>query len=323
MTVLTRSGLALGFTHEDSPVIAAWAGPTEIGNMKSLDQISQPVGMVDNSILGPHGSIPVRWYSPADGTERNGAATIVWIHGGGFFKGDLDHPESHDVARTLAAAGFTVVTVAYRLVTVAKFQRSARGFGWTPALRYPVPVDDVVAVVRAVQREAPNGVILGGASAGACLSAGAVLRLIDDAADALVGVIFAYGFFHPQLPKRLPDLRSRLRGRRRFVHTPLLLNLMNLHYAGRRAALAERHAFAGGHAMHDFPSTLMIDADRDSMRSSGGQFAQELSAAGCLVDYHKLPGTFHAFLNRPHGFGYADGMRLIVNWARQVQTTQP
>ncbi|MFC5931903.1 alpha/beta hydrolase fold domain-containing protein [Cryobacterium melibiosiphilum] len=52
-------------------------------------------------------------------------------------------------------------------------------FGRSPAVHYPVPVDDVVAVVRAVQREAPNGVILGGASAGACLSAGAVLRMAD------------------------------------------------------------------------------------------------------------------------------------------------
>jgi hypothetical protein len=53
---------------------------------------------------------------------------------------------------------------------------------------------------------------------------------------------------------------------------PMLLNLTYLHYSGTRTALTERYAFAGGHARHEFPSTLMIDADRDSMRSSGGQF---------------------------------------------------
>ena len=244
----------------------------------------------------------------------------MWIHGGGFFKGGLDQPESNDVARTLAAAGFTVVTVAYRLATVSRFRWSERGWGWHPAVHYPLPVDDVVAVVREVRSGAPNGVILGGASTGACLSAGAVLRLVDDGADALVGVFFAYGFFHALLPKRSPDLRSRLRGRRRFLHTPMLLNLTNLHYSGTRTALTERYAFAGGHALHDFPSTLMIDADRDSMRSSGGQFAQELSAAGTVVDYHVLPGTFHAFLNRPHDQSYTEGMRLIIDWARQAES---
>jgi acetyl esterase/lipase len=79
--------------------------------------------------------------------------------------------------------------------------------------------------------------------------------------------------------------------------------------------MAERHAFAGGHALHEFPSTLMIDSDRDSMRSSGGLFAQELSAAGIMVDYHVLPGTFHAFLNRPQEPSFTDGMRLIIDWA--------
>lgn len=42
-------------------------------------------------------------------------------------------------------------------------------------------------VVLAVQREAPNGVILGGASAGACLSAAAVLRMAGDGASTLAG----------------------------------------------------------------------------------------------------------------------------------------
>ncbi|WP_166784081.1 alpha/beta hydrolase [Cryobacterium suzukii] len=283
--------------------------------MTPLDQISMAVHSVDSTIQGPHGSIPVRWYSPPTGTAHLRSATIVWIHGGGFFKGNLDQPESHDVARTLAAAGFTVVTVGYRLATFSRFRRSPRGIGWSPAVHYPIPVDDVVAVVREVQREAPNGVILGGASAGACLSAGAVLRMADEKNDPLVGVFFAYGFFHAALPKRSPDLRGRLRGRRRFVHTPMLLNLTNLHYAGTRTAMAERHAFAGGHALHEFPPTLMIDSDRDSMRSSGGLFAEELSAAGVVVDYHVLPGTFHAFLNRPHESDFTEGMRLIIDWA--------
>ncbi|MFC5931904.1 hypothetical protein D6T64_02025 [Cryobacterium melibiosiphilum] len=75
----------------------------------------KPVNSIDSMIQGPHGLIPVRRYSPSLGMSPVSFAPIVWIHGGGFFKGSLDQPESHDVARSLAAAGFQVVTVDYRL----------------------------------------------------------------------------------------------------------------------------------------------------------------------------------------------------------------
>jgi acetyl esterase/lipase len=282
----------------------------------------KPVNSIDSVIQGPHGPIPVRRYSPPLGMSPASSAPIVWIHGGGFFKGSLDQPESHDVARSLASAGFQVVTVDYRLASISRFRRSSSGFGRSPSVHFPVPVDDVVAVVRAVQREAPNGVILGGASAGACLSAGAVLRMADDGAAPLAGVFFAYGVFHAALPKRARTLRRRLRGKRRFVHTPTLLNLTNLYYAGTRSAMLEAHAFPGGHPLHDFPPTLMIDADRDSMRASGGQFARELSGAGIASSYHVLPETFHAFLNRPNEPVFADGLQLVIDWARDIQSKQ-
>ena len=64
----------------------------------------------------------------------------------------------------------------------------------------------------------------------------------------------------------------------------------------------------------------MIDADRDSMRASGGQFARELQAAGIAANYHMLPDSFHAFLNRPNEPGFADGLGLIIDWARDIQS---
>lgn len=66
----------------------------------------------------------------------------------------------------------------------------------------------------------------------------------------------------------------------------------------------------------------MVDADRDSMRCSGGRFAQELSATGVAVDHHMLPETFHSFLNRPQEPIFTDGMRLITDWARRLPSGQ-
>ena len=265
-----------------------------------------PAHTLSAVVSGPHGPVPVRQYAPPAGSTL---PPIVWVHGGGFFKGDLDLPETHEVARTLAAAGHQVVTVDYRLATIGPRRPGAS------SIRYPVPVDDVVAVVRAVQAEYPDGVILGGASAGACLAAGAVLRLAADDAPPLRGVFLAYGFFHAALPERSREVLARLRGRRKYTHLPALLNLTNRNYAGSTAALNEPFAFPGGHPLHQFPPVLMLDAESDSMRASGGQFARELTDAAVPVEYHVLAGTAHAFLNRPHDPGFAEAIGLIGAWA--------
>jgi acetyl esterase len=279
---------------------------------------AERVHAVDSVIHGPHGPIPVRRYSPAPGTSALGTAPIVWVHGGAFLFGDLDLPESHEVARALAGAGFTVITVDYRLAAIPGLRWPGRTSAPTGRVHYPVPFDDVVAVVRAVQAEFVDGVILGGASAGACLSAAAALRLTSDGRPRLRGIFFCYGLFHARLPARSRELRSRLRGRRKYTHAPLLLNLSNLVYAGSRAALADPYAFPGGHPVSGFPPALFVDAESDSMRASGETFARELGAAGESVEYHVLPDADHAFLNRPGTVAFAAGIRLIVGWARRV-----
>lgn len=289
-----------------------------MGNVNLSEKLLHAVTWTDSTVIGPHGPIPVRYYSPPSDSASVSTKPIVWIHGGGFFKGDLEQAESHEVGQALAAAEFRVITVAYQLATVMRFRRTTRGLCRFPAVHYPVTVDEIVAVVRQVQRQPPTCVILGGASAGACLVAAAVLRLAGDGTDALAGTFFTYGLFHARLPNRMRGLRLRLRGLRRFVHTPTILNLMNFHYEGRLSALSQSDAFPGGHPLQGFSPTLMIDADHDSMRASGSRFAQELGAAGIAVDYQVIPGTFHAFLNRPQEPSSAKGVDLIAEWARGV-----
>jgi len=59
------------------------------------------------------------------------------------------------------------------------------------------------------------------------------------------------------------------------------------------------------------------------VRASGGQFARELSAGGIALNYHVLPGAFHAFLNRPHDPSFGDGIRHIIDWALQLSVASP
>jgi len=272
----------------------------------------------DGSVEGPHGPIPMRRYVPPEGTASISSVPIVWVHGGGFFMGGLDLPESHATAVALARAGFPVITVAYRLARFSPLSLASKAFPRAGGVHYPVPLDDVVAVVKDVQREHPDGIIVGGASAGACLVASAVRRLAGSGEGPVRGVFLTYGFFHAALPTSYRALVSRVKGRRRVTHAPAFLNLANLHYAGSRAALLEPHAFPGGHPVEVFPPTLMVDADRDVMRASGELFAHELQEAGVPVEYHVLDDESHAFLNRPASPAFAEAVGLIAEWARKL-----
>lgn len=296
-----------------------------------------PVEAIDGSITGPHGPVPIRRYAPAappGGTAPSTLSpTIVWLHGGGFFAGNLDMAESDAVARSFAAAGFRVVTVDYRLVPpVGSRWPIRRG---APTVRYPVPLDDVVAVVEQIQSESPDGVVLGGASAGACLAAATVARLAQsaglpgqpgqvslpaqpgNASQPLRGVFFIYGLFHAVFPAPPADL-VRPTGRRRYTHAPAMLNLMSRNYAGSSDALSDPFAFPGGHPLPPFPRTLMIDADHDSIRASSAAFANELGTAGVDLDYRLIPGTQHAFLNRPNDPAFTEAVSGIVEWVGDI-----
>ena len=74
------------------------AAPTEHDDVHSVR---------DTVIPGPGGDLPIRIYTPSEGTEHS---LIVWFHGGGWVIGSID---SHDGAcRSLCvAAGCVVVSV--------------------------------------------------------------------------------------------------------------------------------------------------------------------------------------------------------------------
>ncbi len=265
-------------------------------------------------VSGPHGNVPVRWYEPAASASMG--PVLIWLHGGGFFRGSLEQPESHAVALALAGKGIAVVTVDYRLVSLPGIAQ-VRAFTHRPAVKHPVPGDDVAAVVRWAMGRAGGPVLLGGASAGACLAAAATLRMADEESP-VSGTVLAYGFFHAVLPAPSTELRSRLTGHRRVTHAPLFLDAVNRYYAGSAVALSDRLAFPGGHDLADFPPALIVDADRDVMRASGEQFAAELRASGAPVERRVLPETHHAFLNRPSLPEFATAIDLIGEWASRL-----
>ncbi|GAB2454367.1 acetyl esterase/lipase [Conyzicola lurida] len=262
--------------------------------------------VTDEAVARTGGGVVVRRSEPVRDAAAAAAPTFVWSHGGGFFRGGLDQPESDAVARALATRGIPVVAVDYRLAPLPVVGRTS-----TSRVRFPLPVHDVLAVHRDIGEQAPHGIVVGGASAGACLTAAAAL---DGAGIAQPkGVVLAYGFFHATFP-RVREIQRRVRGHRRLSHAPWALDAMNRNYATSRDGRQQSLAFAGGHDLRGYPPTLMVDADRDGMRASSELFAAELVDAGVEVERHVLPEARHAFLNRPHSTEFATTIDLIAAW---------
>jgi acetyl esterase len=152
----------------------------------------------DISLTAAGFAFRVRAYPAA---EPNGAL-LVWLHGGAFMFGTLEMPEADQVGQRLSDRGITVVSVDYTLapldavdafgpppedMDVSPEQMRAEVEAAGPRARFPVPSLQIVAafdwaVENAVSYGAdPGRVSLGGASAGANLSAGAAMRLRDRA----------------------------------------------------------------------------------------------------------------------------------------------
>ncbi|MGY4859075.1 alpha/beta hydrolase [Cryobacterium sp. AP23] len=273
--------------------------------------------MTDRLIPGPHGSIPVRIY-PAQGVD-GAAPGLVWLHGGGFAYGDLDMPEADWVSGQLAARGIGVVSVFYRLAPPLPVDPAGElaETGW----HFPVPSDDVIAAFEWTLAHADElgldvqSTSLGGASAGGALAAAATLRLRDAGIHSPSRVLLAYPTVHAALPALSAELAATLDGlpeESRF--TPHAVARMNLNYAGTPAALADPHAFPGGHDLAGLPPTLIINSDRDSLRSSGEAYAGELRAAGVDVTCLREDGTVHGHLNTPEHPGAVASITTMAAW---------
>lgn len=286
----------------------------------------------------------VRVY-PADAAAPRPTPGLVWAHGGGFVAGDLDMPEADWVARSLAARAVTVVSIDYRL--------AVDGAG-----RYPAGSDDVLAAWSWTLEHAeeldidPSRLPIGGASAGANLVTGAVLRLLhprwsssdaggDAYRDRAPGLVTA-----AELPTRPPELPAGV-----LLAYPTLLAVQPAPDAALRALLdanplADRFGPAAVRAMYEdylggpvdeaplpavpgraeasdlvgFPPVLMINDEADELRVSGELFAATLASAGVAVDLVTEPGTDHGHLNRPDEPAASASIERMVRWIDGLDT---
>lgn len=260
----------------DSPMIAA-TGP-------ALPEVT--------SAWTPCG-VPMRLYRPTPPP----AATILFMHGGGFVAGSL---ETHDaLCRMLAlASGARVVSVGYRLA---------------PEATQPAAQEDCAAALRWVATTQSSArLLLCGDSAGGYLAAMTALHAPRDGI-AVAGL----GLFYPAISpacatpswQRLGEGHMLTRDWMRWAWSTYLCAAANK--AGDGLLAAEL-----GH----LPPTHVITAAFDPLRDEGEAFVAAIAAQGGTATLTCYPGMIHGFVSLPRLTSLAD--RAITEMATTLLSQQ-
>ena len=244
---------------------AALADPDQasrLADFMSQDGAQPPpdANIRDDAAVGPHGPVPLRIYTPLDGSAADRPG-LIWVHGGGFRMGSVEDPGTDAIARELCArAGAVVVCVDYRLAV--------------DGVCYPVPHDDVVAGIRWVRDHAgrlgvdPARISVGGDSAGGNLSAGAVLRLRDEDRWTPAALLVVYPTLHPVVPPLSAPLQAAVGG------LPALLRFlpddvaeMHRNFLGGAESSADGYAMPGIAVLDGLCPTVVVNAECDDLRA--------------------------------------------------------
>ena len=276
-----------------------------------------------NRVVGSE-RVPVRRYEPAGGVW----ATLVWAHGGSFVRGTLDWPEADWAARRFAEAGIRVYSVDYALASDA-VKAPAPSNDVAAVLRWAAAEHDGPIAV--------GGASAGGhlAVLAALTQAGLAARAEGRAVDAL---LLEYPTLHrvQREDAALAAATAALPEQRRFG-VERIAEMYAFYLGAGSSASSSASSGAGAGAsiragngkgkgngsteseiaeagetpqwvvagelpaerLAALPPVVIVNADRDELRASGEQFAEQLRAAGVPVSIHVQPGTVHGYLNRP------------------------
>ncbi|PPR63830.1 MAG: Carboxylesterase NlhH [Alphaproteobacteria bacterium MarineAlpha4_Bin2] len=255
----------------------------------------------DVFLLLEHGSVPVRVYRPAK--ADNPAPCIIYSHGGGFMKGDLDSSDTFawGMAQDTNAV---VVSVDYRLA---------------PEHPFPAAFEDVYGTVCHVAESAvtfgidPKRIAVCGDSAGGNLSAAACLAARDQNGPEIIGQSLIYPG---------TGLEQSGGSYEENAHAPGLTKAATEIYRDLYIPAAENeNPYARPVLAGDFvnlPPAYIHTAQHDPIRDDGEIYADRLRAAGIDVDYHCAKNMMHGFLRaRLVGPGGAAEYEKIVDWLRK------
>lgn len=250
--------------------------------MRESDGEALPVAeVVDVSVPGPGGDVPVRIYRPEGDAP---APVLVWYHGGGWVIGDVE--TSDPTARKLCRrAGVVVVSVDYRLA---------------PEHPFPAAPDDAWAALRWVADHIgehggdPARLAVGGDSAGGNLAALVAIRARDEGGPALRHQLLVYPA--TDLTMGQPSIVENGEG---YFLTKATMEWFTDHYLGADRQHGDPTSPAVSPlAVEDLsglPPAQVLTAEFDPLRDEGAAYAERLAEAGVAVEHVPGPGLIHGF----------------------------
>ncbi|ANN55694.1 esterase [Mesorhizobium loti NZP2037] len=240
----------------------------------------QGVTVETSAIATPTHNIPIRTYRSAP----QPAATVLYIHGGGFILGGLD---SHDdvCAELCARTGYEIVSVDYRLA---------------PEHLHPAAFDDAMSAFAWAASTRDQPILLCGDSAGGNLCA-ATAHATRGHAKRPAGQVLIY-----------PGLGGDRSKGSYVTHTEApMLTMRDLEfYKHIRTGGQDRSGDAtlAPFADTDFaklPPTVLVTAECDPLSSDGETYRDRIVAAGGRATWFEEPGLVHGYLRARHTVGRA------------------
>ncbi len=261
----------------------------DIQIMKVMDQPVEVASVVDRTIPGPAGEIPVRIYTPDAPQPR---PLIAFFHGGGFVFCSID---THDgTCRRLAnATGAVVISVDYRLA---------------PEHRFPAALDDCYAATVWAHEHAaelgadPAQLVVAGDSAGGNMAAVTALLARDRGRPPIACQVLVYPVIDAAC-----DSASFAENAEGFFLEAEAMRWFWSQYLGNEGDGS--HPLASPCCVPDhagLPPAVVITAEYDPLRDEGEAYAEALRAAGVPVTSVRYDGMIHGFVSMPSLFPEAD-----------------
>lgn len=246
----------------------------------AADEPEAVAQVVNRTIPGPAGELPVRIYTPAGSGPF---PALVFFHGGGWVICDLD---THDkLCRSLCnGAGCVVVSVDYRLA---------------PEHKFPAAPEDCYAATQWVAGHAAEinanagKIAIGGDSAGGNLTAVVAQMVRDQGGPRLALQLLIY----PATDFNFDGPSIHENGQGYFL-TNEDMNWFSSYYlnsdADRKNPLASPMLTAN---LSGLPSALVITGEYDPLRDEGEAYGKRLKEAGVPVTLSRYDGMIHGFLS--------------------------
>jgi acetyl esterase len=244
------------------------------------------------SIAGAEGPLRARLYQPEEAAEEASGPLLVYYHGGGWVRGDLD---THDQPCRLLAksSGVSVLSVDYRLA---------------PEYPFPAAVDDALAAFRdALARAAelgvdPGRIAVGGDSAGGHLAAvTAQLAAADD------GFAPAFQLLIYPATDSAEVAASRVTFAEGFVLTKEEMDWYEERFLSPTQDRRDpRVSPLWAQDLSNLPPGLVVTAGFDPLRDEGEAYARRLREAGVPTLLRRHAGYVHGFI---HSLALGSGAR--------------